>query len=305
MQNTSNLSTYINAVTVIVPTTCQASRTLLLHRAVESICTQCDVSLEVLIIVNGAKYDQQLITVLEQDMRLRVIRLEEANVSAARYKGVQQATGDFFCFLDDDDEFLPHALSHRVNIFRQYDSVDVVVTNGFEHRAGLDTPLVTPGSASEISESPGKSFFRSNWFASPAALFRSKSIAPELFNFSFKYFEWTYLFFLLLSQDKRFFYDEAFTYRKYEDNPLSVSKSIEYSLAYPEFLLSLAELHLEPSTNRAIRGKYLTALNSRSVLEMQQGYWGRAWRSHIKCLLSGGWRYLPYTRKLVINKFQG
>ena len=303
MQDSSQLYSVRSTISVIVPTTCQASRAMLLHRAVESICTQCDVSLEVLIVVNGARYDQKLITALERDVRLRVIRLEEANVSAARYKGVQQATGDFFCFLDDDDEFLPHALSHRANIFRQYDSVDVVVTNGFEHSAGLDTPLVTPGSASEISESPGKSFLRSNWFASPAALFRAKSIDPELFNFTYKYFEWTYLFFLLLSREKRFYYDEAFSYRKYEDNPLSVSKSIEYSMAYPEFLLSLAELHLEPSINRAIREKYLTALNSRSVLEMQQGSWGRAWRSHMKCLLSGGWRYLPYTRKLVINKF--
>lgn len=305
MQDSSQFSSFGSTISVIVPTTCQASRAMLLHRAVESICTHSEVSLEVLIVVNGTRYDQQLITVLEQDARLRVIRLEQANVSAARYEGLRQATGDFFCFLDDDDEFLPHALSHRLNIFRQYDSVDVVVTNGFEHRAGSDIPLVTPGSAIEISENPGKSFLRSNWFASPAALFRAKSIDPELFNFSYKYFEWTYLFFSLLSKGKRFCYDEAFSYRKYEDNPLSVSKSMEYSMAYPDFLLSLAELRLEPDINRAIHEKYLTALNSRSVLEMQQGSWGRAWRSHIKCLLSGGWRYLPYTRKLVINKSQG
>jgi glycosyltransferase involved in cell wall biosynthesis len=304
MQDTNYLSTLRDSVTVIVPTTCQASRTLLLHRAIESICAQYDVNLEVLIIVNGNRYDQQLMTELEEDARLRVIRLEEANVSSARYEGAQQAAGDFFCFLDDDDEFLPHALSHRVNIFHQYNSADVVVTNGYEHRAGSDTPLVAPGSASKISESPGESFLRSNWFASPAALFRARSIDPELFNFSYKYFEWTYLFFLLLSKGKRICYDEAFSYRKYEDNPLSVSKSIEYSLAYPEFLLSLAKLDLEPSINRMIQEKYLIALNSRSVLEMQQGSWGRAWRSHLKCLLSGGWRYLPFTRKLLINKFQ-
>ena len=303
MQDSSQISSFGSTISVIVPTMCQASRAMLLHRAIESICTQCEVSLEVLIVVNGTRYDQQLISLLEQDMRLRVIRLEEANVSAARYKGVQQATGDFFCFLDDDDEFLPGALSQRVNIFHQRADVDVVVTNGFEHRAGLDSPLVTPGSASEIAENPGESFLRNNWFASPAALFRAKSIDCELFNFSYKYFEWTYLFFLLLAKGKRFFYDDAFSYRKYEDNPLSSSKSMEYSMAYPDFLLSLAELPLAPNITSTIREKYLTALNSRSILEMQQGSWGRAWRSHMKCLLSGGWRYLPYTRKLVINKF--
>lgn len=294
-----------HSVSVIIPTMCQTAREALLMRAIESVATQSGVSLEILVVINGDKYDTDLATRLEHDVRLRVIRLNAANVSVARYEGVLQATGDFFCFLDDDDEYLPEGLARRIEILGREKLIDIVVTNGYEHFAGNDAPLVERGIAEEIMRNPGVSFFQGNWFASPAALFRAKDVDPELFNFSYRYFEWTYLFFRLLSVGKRFYYDEEITYRVYKDNLLSVSKSIEYAIAYPGFLLSLAQLPVAPDIRQLIRKRYVTALNARSAVELKQGLWIQAWKTHIKCLLNGGWQYLPYIRHLLIRRFSG
>ena len=117
-----------------------------------------------------------------------------------------------------------------------------------------------------------------------------------------KYFEWTYLFFLLLSRGKRFYYIETLTYRKYEDNPLSVPKYIEYGIAYPDVLQSLVQFPVASDIKRLIRNRYVTALNTQSGIELRQGYWSQAWKTHIKCLINGGWQYLPYTRHLLIPR---
>jgi glycosyltransferase involved in cell wall biosynthesis len=289
-------------VSVIIPTMCEASRSVLIHRAIESVLTQSGVIVEILIIINGNRYDQQLAATLKTNSRLNLIWLDVANVSTARYKGVCHAQGEYFCFLDDDDEFLPGALQGRVSLFTGHNDVDIVVTNGFEHRSGIDSPLVTLDSSNEIMKDLGGSFLRTNWFSSPAALFKSKTIDSELFNFNYKYFEWTYLFFLLLSKDKRFHYDEMLSFRKYEDNPLSVSKSLEYATDYPVFLQSLKMMPLDPIIKSKINDKYVTALNTRSNFELNQGLLLRAWISHFRCLANGGWQYLPYTRHLIFNK---
>jgi len=300
MKKIDDASAEGRAVSIIVPTMCQAARARLLSRAVESIVDQSGVRVEIIVVVNGDKYDQPLVESLERDSRLRVVRLSDGNVSMARYEGVARATGDYIGFLDDDDELLPGALSARVNLFKGRETVDVVVTNGFEHVAGQDTPNIKVGSAAEILQNPGASLLRQNWFASPASLFRAVSVERESFRFSHRYFEWTYLFFVLLSKGKRFYYDEMLTYRVYKDNPLSISKSDEYMLAYADFLLVLSKLPLEPSIKRNIKEKYVNALNTQASLELAQTKRLRAWRSHLKCLASGGWRYFTFTRFLLM-----
>lgn len=287
-----------HTVSVIIPTTCQASRSNCLYRAIESIVNQSEVVVEVIIVLNGDQYDHKLVANLTEDDRVRLIRLEEANVSTARFVGVCNVTGDYFCFIDDDDEFLPDAFKLRLALFSSQDA-DIVVTNGYIYTEGNDIPVVKPGAAKEISANPVDSFLRRNWFGSAAAFFKTKSFDPEIFNFSFKYFEWTYLFFLLISKGNRFYFDETATYRKYEDNPSSVSKSIEYSMAYPAFLRTLNGLPLADDFKRIVQCKYITALNMQSNLEMRQGFLWRAWKSHLKCLLNGGWQYISYTRHLL------
>lgn len=288
-------------ISVIIPTTCETSRSGLLRRAIGSIKTQEFAGgVEILLICNGNRQDLNLLAELESYSGLRIVQLEEGNVSKARYVGVRNVRTEFYCFLDDDDELLPDCLLKRLEVMRRYTDCDVVVTNGMIHCSGIDSPLVSLELAATINSDLYGTFLRQNWFASPASMFRTKSLNLDVFDFSFKYFEWTYLLFSLLSLKKNFFFDTNITYRKYEDNPLSVSKTIEYSLAYPEFLLELKRLDLPTYVKAAIHEKYLVALNARSNIYRMQGQWLKAWQAHLSCLAQGGVRYFSYTRHLLL-----
>lgn len=286
-------------VSVIIPTTCEASRSELLLRAISSIRAQEGVLVEVLLICNGNRQDGELLAYLERQDGFRVLRMQEGNVSKARYLGVRNVNSDFFCFLDDDDEFLPGCLQQRLMVMTHDLDCDVVVTNGFDHDSGIDVPLVSSELALMINSDICGTFLMQNWFASPASMFRTKRIKAELFDFAFKYFEWTYLFFLLVSLQKRVVFDNVITYRKYEDNALSVSKSIEYALAYPDFLIEVKRLNLSKHVKSAVQEKYVTALNSCSNIYRERGQWFNAWKLHLACLTQGGGRYLSYTRHLL------
>lgn len=286
-------------ISVIIPTTCETSRSELLLRAINSVEAQEGVIVEVLLICNGSRQDGQLLAYLERQEGLRVLRMQEGNVSKARYLGVRNVNCEFFCFLDDDDEFMPGCLRQRLVVMKHDLDCDVVVTNGFDHALGKDLPSVLPELGLVINSDICGTFLQQNWFSSPASMFRAKRIKAELFDFAFKYFEWTYLFFLLVSLQKKIVFDNVITYRRYIDNPLSVSKSIEYALAYPDFLIEVQRLNLSKNVKCVINQKYVNALNLRSNIYRERGQWLDAWKSHLACLVHGGGRYLSYTRHLL------
>ncbi|MES1981090.1 MAG: glycosyltransferase family 2 protein [Pseudomonadota bacterium] len=299
MDTSAIIPSNLPVVSVIVPTTCEKTRSEFIERAIASILDQAGAELDVIIVVNGDRLDTALLNQLESTAQLRVIRIAEGNVSVARYAGVANARGSFFCFLDDDDEFLPGAIKQRLDIFDRFPDADIVVTNGYVF-TDHDEPLVTQPLESQINGNPAKSFLNCNWFASPASLFRANRIEPAIFDMKYKYFEWTYLFFLLLSQRKSIRFDSCLTYRIYRDHSYSVSKSTEYYSSYPAFLLALNDLPLDTPIRKIISGKYAASLNSLSNMQMSQGCLRQAWIAHIKCLIHGGWRYLPYTRHLLL-----
>jgi len=278
----------------------EESRADLLWRAIENALAQDGVESEVVIVVNGKRFDPELFAQLKSDKRLIVSYLEEGNVSLARYHGVKQSAGTYFGFLDDDDEYLPNALSVRVAEMQRNPNADVVVTNGYIHY-DVDEPLVDDAFTKTIQDDSLLSFLEKNWFASPASLFRTKSVPADIFEIRLKYFEWSYLFFKLYLLNKKITFTRSLTYRIYKDNPLSVSKSLDYALAYPEFLLDLYALPLPERVRKRIRRKYQTALNVISNLHLREGDIKAAFRYHVKCLMNGGWRFLPYTRKILAN----
>lgn len=294
------MSFYSQKVSIIIATACEAARSQTLKRSIESVFNQTGIDIELIVVVNGNKYDSKLLSYLENDCRLCLIKIELGNVSAARYEGLLQSSGDFFGFLDDDDEYIPGAIAKRLDIFRRCDSIDIVVTNGYESSSGVESALVYIDEE-EINKDPALSFLRQNWFASPASLFRRSSVDKATFNIDYKYFEWSYLFFLLVSQGKVFCYDNNLTYRVHADTAQSASKSLAYDLAYPDFLKLVCRLSLSPRVIRVLDEKYIIALNASSNCYLNSGKRLLAWKMHFKCLLNGGWRYFPYTFKLIFK----
>ena len=291
-------------VSVIIPTICSKARAASLTRAIDSVFLSVNLYIQVIVVVNGEKYDLEAIKALNNDSRLTIIMLPVGNVSLARYEGLMRSAGEFFCFLDDDDELLPDGLTLRANFLKNNNAVDVVVSNGFVSNGGEDIPLVASDKAEQINANKEKAFLEQNWFASCAPLFRASSINPEIFKINLKHFEWTYIFFLLVSLNINLHFIGTVGYRKYEDNQDSVSKSSEYFMAYPGFLLKLFNLNISLNVKKIIRKKYLTALNGLAKHELSLGLLRRAWGTHFKCVARGGWGFLPFTRHLVMALFR-
>lgn len=282
-------------ISVIIPTTCDARREDQLCRALQSVRTQGD-NVELIVVVNGSRVSEYMYRGLCEQPVNNVIRLEEGNVSKARYAGLKASTGDYFCFLDDDDEFLPGALAHRLSLFE--DGVDCVVTNGWV-RSTDDKRLVSPEVAATVNDEPLNSFLVQNWFASAGSMFRKDAIDRTAFNIDHRYFEWTILFFKLHSQGVRFKYDDTVTYRVWQNTPDSASKSEAYQIANVNLLGTLLKTPQPENVQAVLRRKFQNALNMDSQMRLARGERFNAWISHLYCLKSGGWRYLPFTRKLI------
>lgn len=152
-------------ITVIIPTSCESSRANFLNRSIKSTEIQQGVQLEILLVCNGNKQDEDLMNALKSTYSLKIVRLEEGNVSKARYEGLRNSNGEYFCFLDDDDEFLEGSLSRRLEIFQSNPKYDVVVTNGLLHTSDGDEQLVSETIASKINSNPSLTFLEQNWFA--------------------------------------------------------------------------------------------------------------------------------------------
>ncbi len=99
-------------VSAIIPT---IRRPLLLRRALASVFAQTHGDLEAIVVVDGP--DAETAAVLRQidDPRLRVLQNEYSlGPGGARNAGAALAKGEWFAFLDDDDEWLPEKLERQL-----------------------------------------------------------------------------------------------------------------------------------------------------------------------------------------------
>jgi glycosyltransferase involved in cell wall biosynthesis len=283
---------------VVVPTALDKKREPLIRRAIDSVLKQVGVRVQLVLVVNGSRFDADLLARLREDRRFAVLQMVEGNVSLARYRGLQDRVCDFFCFLDDDDELLPDSLRARVAALEAHPDWDVVAANGYIREAA-DELLVGPELRAFIARDPAGSFLQTNWFASASAMFRAARFSPEFFRIAHRHYEWTYLFWKLLGEGYRVGFCDAIAYRKYEDHPLAVARSEAYRLAHAEFLRSLMELPMEPRIRAAIRERYVMALNASCDHYLAHREARLAFAAYLKCLWNGGWRYVPKARKFI------
>ena len=110
-------------ITVIIPVYNTAEY---LPRCLDSILNNTYKHLEILCINDGSPDNslEVLNAYAAQDSRIRVIDQENAGVSAARNRGLDEATGEYIAFVDSDDW-----------IHRQY--FEVLLTNALAHQAHI------------------------------------------------------------------------------------------------------------------------------------------------------------------------
>lgn len=106
-----------------------------------------------------------------EDGRIRLLRIENAGVSAARNRGIAAARGELMCFLDADDVLLPDKLERQVAFLDFFPGCDLVYSDHYIGDAQLrplrlDCRAFPPVPAAEL-------FAYRNWFAPMAPLLRT------------------------------------------------------------------------------------------------------------------------------------
>ena len=102
-------------VTVIIPT---YNRGWILKEAIDSVLTQDYKNFE-LIVVDDGSTDNTSEILASYGNDIRVLFQENKGVSAARNRGIAEASGQFIAFIDSDDLWLPQKLSTQVEFFNQ------------------------------------------------------------------------------------------------------------------------------------------------------------------------------------------
>jgi glycosyltransferase involved in cell wall biosynthesis len=284
------------SISVIIPTTCERARWASLERAIAGILAQDGVAAQLIVVVNGNRYDPDCFEALKRKQGVSVLYRSVGSAPLAQTAGRAAVSTPFFAFLDDDDDYLPGALATRVAPLLADPALDFVVTNGYRARGGIDERAISDSGA--IVADPLGALCEQNWMASCAGLFRTSSVGADYFDDPAPYMEWTYLAFRLTTRLRMRWIDQP-TYR-INDSPVSLSKSEVYLRSELDILKRILALPLPPSVRRAVRRKIGGASHAFAERARAQGQSAEALRFHLGSLAQpGGWRYLLYSRKLV------
>lgn len=113
------------AISVIMPVYNRQDR---VGRAIESVLGQEFVDFELVIVDDASTDDTVRVIETYTDPRIRLLRQPQNRLGgAARNRGVREARCDLICFIDSDDEYLPHKLGYVVAYFAQHPEVEVLI----------------------------------------------------------------------------------------------------------------------------------------------------------------------------------
>jgi glycosyltransferase involved in cell wall biosynthesis len=283
------------AVSVIIPTMAAAARARLLLGAIESLRQQ-SVQVAPIVVVNGSRFDRDLVDHLKNQRDMRFFYREEGSQAHALLFGREMVDTPYFATLDDDDEYLPNAVAVRLGPLRDDPTVDVVVTNGYEQRG--ETAVIDYPDFAELSIDPLAALTRQNWLQPVNAMFRSSTITSEHFKGMPDYLEWTYLA-LRLAMTRKIRFVNIPTYRMNRGTVESMSASWPFMLGQPKALRRLLELNPPPIVRKVLRRRLSATMHDISERFRQEGDMHQAWSYHLRSLVGrGGYRYLSYTRRL-------
>jgi glycosyltransferase involved in cell wall biosynthesis len=133
-------------VSVVVPT---HNRSQLLALTLRSVLWQHDVDLEVIVVDDGSTDDTAQVVAGLGDPRIRrVHHPTPQGVSAARNRGIAEATGDWVAFVDDDDLWAPDKLTRQLQAARDtgrtWAYAGAVKVNIDQRMVGVSAPPPTP-----------------------------------------------------------------------------------------------------------------------------------------------------------------
>lgn len=83
-----------------------------------------------IVVINDGSTDNSVAEVERiQDPRIRLINQQNAGVSVARNRGIQESKGEYIALLDGDDEWMPDYLKTQIELAQKYPECDVYAVN--------------------------------------------------------------------------------------------------------------------------------------------------------------------------------
>jgi glycosyltransferase involved in cell wall biosynthesis len=140
-----------------------------LDDSVESVLCQSYSNWELIIIDDGSSDNHEIILQKYPDKRIKYFYREHQGVSSARNAGLRKMKGEFFCFLDADDQLPQNSLLNRLNIFNRDNSIVFVdglvkiYDKNLEKLRSTWKPSFKGNPLSELLSISEKCFFGQSW----------------------------------------------------------------------------------------------------------------------------------------------
>jgi len=99
-----------------------------IDRAINSVLNQTFQEFEMIIVNDGSTDKSAEVVKSFTDPRIRLIQQENAGVSAARNRGIEEAKADLIAFLDSDDEWTPSFLETVLRLRERYPEAGAYAT---------------------------------------------------------------------------------------------------------------------------------------------------------------------------------
>ncbi|ROO27845.1 hypothetical protein SAOR_07460 [Salinisphaera orenii MK-B5] len=283
---------------VIVRTMADANRADALLRALDTIDNLQSVAAYPIIVVNGRRYDPDLVDRLRRRDGSVFHYMSRASAGAAVVQGRRLVESEFFMYLDDDDELLADGIGPV--LVEQAASLDwdLLVLNGERRSASGGKPWVEQWAAHTAD--PLRSLVEENWLSPGNTVFRAATVNSDVLDVDRDHHEWTYIAYrLMLEGYKVSFHDKSVT--RYNDTEDSLSKRDTHDPGETRLLEDLRrEARLPRDLRAALEAKYRNHLHVMAERNRFQGRFASAWRYHLRSLKPPfTLRYLPYTRKLL------
>ncbi len=168
-------------VSVVVTTYNGATRGFL-RAAIDSVIAQSHTAFELLLVDDGSTDSTQ--SVCESylaDSRVKYVRQPNAGVAAARNRGLEQASTQFVCFLDDDDSWDSEKLARQMKVLKESTHPLNLVYTAIKVVDQHDQLLNIQRHA--VPEDPYEGMFFENYVDATSSVLVRKSVALEVGGF--------------------------------------------------------------------------------------------------------------------------
>ncbi len=112
------------------------NRVQFISKAIQSVQNQTYADWELIIVDDGSKDNtKEVVELFLIDTRIKYVYQENQERSVARNNGIAQSQGEYICFLDSDDYYLPNHLetfSHHINSKEHTDKDILTVSRSYE-----------------------------------------------------------------------------------------------------------------------------------------------------------------------------